>query len=196
MRRFRFGILARALAVPIGVIVGFFLLEHPMRVVETATVAETLRLLGARAEIPLIDGTQMLVEPHGHAAFWVIVLPSCSSLGPILALVALSTFLRRRPGGYPVPLAVGVACLSVFAGNLVRIGSSVAVGLFAGRASLVLFHNWVGSVFGFGYVLFGFVAMLWLVLPRRERSPGGAGLADGTDGGFGHDRDPALAGAV
>lgn len=194
MRRFRTGVLARALAVPIGVVIGFFVFEHPVRVVETATVAETLRLLGARAEIPLIDGTQMLVEPHGHAAFWVIVLPSCSSLGPILALLALSTFLRRRPGGYPVPLAVGVACLSVFAGNLVRIGSSVAVGLVAGRASLVLFHNWVGSVFGFGYVLFGFVVMLWLVLPRRERRSDDAAQRDVGEGGRPDGRELVLAG--
>jgi hypothetical protein len=30
-----------------------------------------------------------------------------------------------------------------------------------------MFHDWVGAVFTFGYTLFGFILMLYLVLPRR-----------------------------
>jgi exosortase/archaeosortase family protein len=61
----------------------------------------------------------------------------------------------------------GVAC--IVAGNLVRIGSSVVIGLLAGRVSLVLFHDWVGSTFGFGYTIGGFLVVLAILLRRRRR---------------------------
>ena len=62
---------------------------------------------------------------------------------------------------------IGVA--SIVVGNLVRIASSSVVGLLAGRVSLVLFHDWVGSSFGFAYTIGGFVLMLAVLLRRRRR---------------------------
>ena len=51
-------------------------------------------------------------------------------------------------------------------GNVLRITASVGMGLVAGRASLVLFHDWVGSLFAFAYILGGYILMISLLLPR------------------------------
>ena len=42
---------------------------------------------------------------------------------------------------------------------------SLWVGLEAGPASLVLFHDWVGTLFALTYTLVGFFLMLYLILP-------------------------------
>jgi len=157
----------RVILVPLGVLVGFLTLEHPMRVLETRVVVGLLGALGFGHDVPLVHGPQFLLAAPGHEAYWVEILPSCSSLGAILALVALSTVLRRRPGGLPVPMAALIACTTVFVGNILRIASSTVVGVYLGRVALVLFHNWAGSLFGFAYTLAGFVLMLVLVLPAR-----------------------------
>jgi hypothetical protein len=69
-------------------------------------------------------------------------------------------------------VATGAAVGTVVAGNILRISASLAVGLVAGRTSLVLFHDWVGSMFGFGYTLGGYVLLLYLLLPSDpDRHP-------------------------
>jgi carbamoyl-phosphate synthase large subunit len=68
-------------------------------------------------------------------------------------------------------LAIGAAVVAVVVGNFVRISSSVVVGLYAGRSSLVLFHDWVGSMIGFAFTLGGFILMLWILLPARAEAP-------------------------
>lgn len=166
----------RVVLVPVGVLVGFLTFEHPMRVLETRVVVGLLGAVGYGHDVPLVHGPSFLLAAPGHPAYWVLVLPSCSSLGALLALLGLSTVLRRRPGGLPVPLAVGIACVTVFVGNIVRIASSAVVGVYFGRIALVLFHNWAGSLFGFLYTLAGFVLMLRLVLPARPVVSTSSGL--------------------
>jgi len=99
----------------------------------------------------------------------VDITPSCSSLGPALAIALIATVMSI---GNPVSdrvLAGVVGVASIVVGNLVRIASSSVVGLQAGRVSLVLFHDWVGSSFGFAYTIGGFVLMLAILLRRRRR---------------------------
>jgi len=62
-------------------------------------------------------------------------------------------------------VALAAAATVIFAGNIVRIAASVAIGAVAGRGSLVLFHDWVGSAFALAYTIGGYVLMLWLLLP-------------------------------
>jgi exosortase/archaeosortase family protein len=166
----------RVVLVPLGVLAGFLLFQHPMRVLETRVVVGFLGALGFGHDVPLVHGPSFLLAAPGHPAYWVLVLPSCSSLGALLALLGLSTVLRSRPGGLPVPLAAGIACATVFVGNIVRIASSAVVGVYLGRVALVLFHNWAGSLFGFLYTLAGFVLMLRLVLPARQVAQTSTGL--------------------
>jgi exosortase/archaeosortase family protein len=83
--------------------------------------------------------------------------------------------LRRRTP-WRVLAVVGVilvlaAVAAVFVGNFLRICSSVVAALYAGKPSLVLFHDWVGSMIGFAFTLGGFVLMLWILLPARGTGP-------------------------
>lgn len=84
---------------------------------------------------------------------------------------------RRTRGGWWRGRLVAAAAASsaVFLGNQLRIDASAVSGLVAGRLTLVLFHNWVGSAFGFAYLLGGYVLMLWLLLPAERSSPMPAG---------------------
>jgi exosortase/archaeosortase family protein len=135
---------------------------------EALAVAEAVRAIGFHGVFG-VEGSEILLQQGSSAPFWVDITPSCSSLGPALALALIATIMSV---GNPVPdrvLAVVVGVASIVVGNLVRIGSSVIAGLLAGRVSLVLFHDWVGSTFGFAYTVGGFVLMLALLLRRRRR---------------------------
>ena len=68
-------------------------------------------------------------------------------------------------------ILVLAAVVAVFDGGFLRICSSVVVGLYAGKPSLVLFHDWVGGMIGFAFTLGGFVLMLWMFLPARGTGP-------------------------
>jgi exosortase/archaeosortase family protein len=145
--------------------------ETPFRHWEALMVAEMVNAVGQHGLLGVHD-SEILVS-YGSGArlqvFWVAITPSCSSLGPALALGLISYVMSV---GYPPSdrLLAGVAGVaSIVAGNLVRIGSSVIVGLHSGRASLVLFHDWVGSTFGFAYTVGGFVIVLAILLHRRRR---------------------------
>jgi carbamoyl-phosphate synthase large subunit len=62
-------------------------------------------------------------------------------------------------------LAFLVAAVVILTGNVLRIAASLWVGLEAGPGSLVLFHDWVGTLFALTYTLVGFFLMLYLILP-------------------------------
>ena len=145
--------------------------QTPFRHWEALTVAETCRAMGFHGVLA-VNGSQILLQPGSGPLFWVDITPSCSSLGPGLALALVATIMSV---GNPTSdrLLAGVAGVaSIVIGNLVRIGSSVVVGLLAGRVSLVLFHDWVGSTFGFAYTIGGFVLILAILLRRRRRRQG------------------------
>ena len=148
--------------------------QTPFRHGEAMAVAEAVRALGFHGVLG-VNGSQILItEGSGTSqqVFWVDITPSCSSLGPALAIALVATIMSA---GNPIRdrLLAGVAGVAaIVVGNLVRIGSSVVVGLLAGRVSLVLFHDWVGSTFGFAYTIGGFVLILAILLHRRRRRQG------------------------
>lgn len=147
--------------------VGFVLLQHPARRLEARASSALLQACGASG-LSVGAGSAILVVPKDHAPFRAIVTASCSSLASALAIGALATLApaRRRRRVF----ATGAAVATVIAGNILRISLSLAVGLVAGRASLILFHDWVGSMFGFAYTLGGYVLLLYLLLPSCPRS--------------------------
>ncbi|GEM_PF-1079450 len=166
----------RVLTVMAAVGGGFVLLEAPFRRFEILVCFHALRALGAHS-VAATAGATMLITPRS-GAFWIVLTPSCSSLSAILAVLALALCLRPASGRrWYVGSAVAVAV--VFVGNIIRIDSSVAIGLVAGRAALVLFHDWVGSIFGFASVLGAWVLLLWLQLPRHNVPAATAGPAAG-----------------
>jgi exosortase/archaeosortase family protein len=145
--------------------------ETAFRHWESLAVAEIVRAVGEHGVLGVHDSQILLSYSSGPGlqVFWVDITASCSSLGPALALALISYVMSV---GYPLSdrvLAGAVGVASIIVGNLVRIASSIIVGLHAGRVSLVLFHDWVGSTFGFAYTVGGFVLVLAILLHRRKR---------------------------
>jgi exosortase/archaeosortase family protein len=154
-----------AVGIAVALVVGGALLgREAARRFEADLTVHLLQALGGRVD-SLTDHS-ILVVPDGGAPFRVIVTASCSALAPVLALFAL-TLVAGRGAPPRRLLAATVAAGVVVAGNLVRIAASVGIGLWTGRSSLVLFHDVVGSVFGVGYTVFGYLLVVGLLLPRR-----------------------------
>jgi exosortase/archaeosortase family protein len=141
--------------------------QTPFRHWEALAIAGGVRALGFHGVL-IVNSDQILLSPRSGAPFWVDITPSCSSLGPALALTLLAVVVSAGRPASDRLLAGAAGIAGVIAGNLIRIGSSVIVGLMAGPVSLVLFHDWVGSIFGFAYTIGGFVLVLSILLRRRR----------------------------
>ena len=174
-------ILARPIGVILGVVVVFFLFDTVFRRFEAAVSAGVLHLVGVSAEaVQLVEGSSIAVFPPTAGPFLATVTSSCSSLSSLLAVAFLGLFTPRRE---PVRRGVALlsACAVILVGNIVRISGSLAIGLAAGPASLVLFHDWVGSLFAFAYTIGGYLLMLWILLPRTDEGHIDAGQAVSTN---------------
>ncbi len=141
---------------------GFYLFSTPLRDVEARIVLAVIRPAG---RVSVVGDHYFQVLPQTHAAFRAQLTPFCSSLVPVLALTAIALFilhgrLFRRVWALALAIAVIVAC------NVVRIAASLWVGLEVGARGLVLFHDWVGTLFGIAYTMVGFFLMLFLLLPK------------------------------
>jgi len=147
-----------------GAALGFVLLQARMRSLEAQGALWLLHLVSTRSAFGIAP-TTVLVVPRHHAAFDVLITPSCSSLASLLAFACLTPLMPRCPLRRRA-LAFGTAATVIAVGNVLRIAASIGVGLLAGRASLVLFHDWVGSMFTFVYTMGGYILMLSLLLPR------------------------------
>ena len=144
--------------------IGFAVVQAPSRRLE-AWAAASLVQLGGGGRVTLAANTSIIVYPARGSAFRALVTPSCSAASSVLALACLASITGRAARGRrlgAVTLAVGTVAI----GNVVRIAASLVVGLYAGRAALVLFHDWVGSVFAFAYTLGGYILMLYVLLGR------------------------------
>ena len=144
-------------------LVGYVVLARPARHLEAVAAVGLLRALGAHDVFLSGQSAVGLVPPHGPA-FQAIVTSTCSSLASLLSLACLG---RLMPPSSRRNRAMAAALALVAFGNVVRIAASVGVGLVAGRAGLVLFHDWVGSMFAFAYTLCGYILMVSMLLPRR-----------------------------
>jgi exosortase/archaeosortase family protein len=172
-RRLRVGV-ALGLSLVIA-FAGFALLTGAMRDVEGELV---LGLLGRDARISVVGDHVFQVLPADQDAFRASLTPYCSALIPVLALAAISLCVLR---GSPVRRVVAfvVAGAVVVLGNVLRIAGSLWVGREAGPGSLVLFHDWVGTLFALLYTLVGFFLMLYLILPSATaRIPRAARVSD------------------
>lgn len=171
-------------------VAGFVLLQQWMRGAETAATVGLLHALGVGG---ISRGYQdsIIIDAHSRGSFAAILTPACSSLASLLALGGLAV-LRPTGARGRLALAVTAAMAVVFVGNIARIAASIGVGLLTGPSALVLFHDWVGSLFAFAYTLGGFVVMMWILLPRDGvalddlcRAASGAGSSSGAGSGSG-----------
>ena len=147
---------------------GFALLQGPTRHLEALATGWTLHLV-AGGRPPLALGPVIIVLPPHGEPFSALVTPACSVLASVLALVCLASLAASSRGRsrFREIAALVAAVGTVSAGNVIRMAAVLWVGSVGGRGALVMFHDWVGAVFTFGYTLFGFILMLYLVLPRR-----------------------------
>ena len=145
-------------------LVGFAVLKGPMRSLEIAVVLAVLRAGGRLTEI---GGYAIQALPAHQLPFRVEVTPYCSSLVAILALAGIAGFVlpgprMRRLAAFAAASVLVVVC------NIARIAASIWVGIRYGAGDLVLFHNWVGTLFALAYTLLGFIFMLFLMLPKTQ----------------------------
>lgn len=151
----------------LATVLGFVLLSGPMR---TAEIAAVLAILHPDAhQLSAVSGHAIQALPSRGLAFRVQVTPYCSSLIAVLALGGIAGFILHGPLRLRLAAFAGAAAL-VVACNVVRIAASVWVGLRFGPGDLVLFHNWVGTLFALAYTLIGFLFMLYLMLPKRQET--------------------------
>ena len=170
--------LPRSLAILVASFVGFFLLQHPARVLESHAVAGLLSLLGAHGT-HVVLGTYVDVEPAEHGLLLASLTPACSSLAALLAITCIAGLSRAGTRSRRLA-ALAIALTVIAVGNILRMAAVLAVGLFAGRSVLVLFHDWVAGMFTFAYVLGGYVLFLYLVLPDRRPAKDAAEAAPAT----------------
>lgn len=151
----------------IGVLTAvFFVFQADFRTAEATLCADIAALITPHRALE-VQGPYILIVPYHSQAFVAYVTPTCSSFAPMLALLCLSTILPRHSGPRRAVAAL-VSMAIVFIGNLLRISASVLAGVYAGRGTLVLFHNWVGSAFTFLYILGGFMLMIAVMLPSSK----------------------------
>lgn len=168
------GTLVRIAALVALTFLSFALLQGLARRTEAQAAIWVLHAVGAE-NVGMAGATSVYVVPDDKSSFLAVVTPSCSALASVLAigglaLLAPASSRRRRA------FAITAAVLTVAVGNILRIAASLLVGLVAGRGSLVLFHDAVGSVFSFAYTLGGYVLLLYLLLPATPRAPAPAPL--------------------
>jgi carbamoyl-phosphate synthase large subunit len=97
------------------------------------------------------------------------VTESCSSILSVLGLTALTvTVLRGRRHHAVAGLVVAVGALLAL--NNLRLAGSALAGLLWGTPALVLFHDWVGTVWSLAATLGGFLLMVCITLPTAERA--------------------------
>jgi carbamoyl-phosphate synthase large subunit len=159
-----FGAIVFCIAVAI---VGFRWLNVPMRDGEMRAVADLLGLVSHSVSLTAHHTFQVL--PAAQQPFRAHVTPYCSSLVSILALGGIGFFIMRG-ALWRRALSFVAAAVFILACNVVRIAASLAVGLRYGDRSLVLFHDWVGTMFGLAYTMGGFFFMLWLLLPSAKNT--------------------------
>jgi exosortase/archaeosortase family protein len=148
---------------------GFYLCQNFARHGEMLASIGILHALGAHNVISA-GSAGILVLPVHHEPFIAVITPSCSSLASVLAISCLAFLARSYPLRRRV-VAMSAAVGSVVIGNILRIAGSIGVGLISGRSSLLLFHDWVGSIFGLAYTLFGYLIMLYILLPPEPDRP-------------------------
>lgn len=148
-------------------LVGFAVLINPMRRFEVALSAGILNLFG-QDRISTALGDAYLIFIDGSSPIVANLTASCSSLSNILALSALAfVCMRQRPQA-----AVGLLLATIWAvlANQVRLILTLLAGVRFGLRSVVLFHDWVGAVLNFCFVLIGLLTMVAFTMQQPERA--------------------------
>ncbi len=146
----------------------FELLIDPMRRFETSAIAWFFSLVGSNS-VTVAHNDSLLIVSSGHQPMLTFISPSCSSLMGLLALATLAAAVMRRRRATTV-LAYLASASVLFILNLGRMIASAAAGVWFGSGAMLLFHDWVGTVWNFIATLFGFLLLQFLTSPPSERA--------------------------
>ncbi|MGY1670941.1 hypothetical protein [Geodermatophilus sp. SYSU D00710] len=149
-------------------VAGFATLSGPLQVLEARAVAVVLGWLDPTWSSGVLPGHVLLFRGDGEVID-AVVTASCSSVLSVLGLVALTAVVLRSRGLHALGGLV-VAVLAVVLLNHGRLLLSALAGLQWGEGALVLFHDWVGTVWNLVATLGGFLVMVWVTLPAAERA--------------------------
>lgn len=162
--------LTRAVGLVLGVVVLFSLIQGPVRQLEASLLGVMLRALPGTGEVVVV-GPSVVVFPEGEVYIRAILLPSCSSLAPVLAMAVLWPLAPRRQRLRRGARAVGLAAVVIAVGNLTRLLLSLLAGRWFGVGALVAFHDSVGAAFSYVYVIVGLLVGLRTLLAPSPADP-------------------------
>lgn len=139
-----------------------------MQVHEARGVVVVLRLFGVDGVSGALPRHILIFGPDG-AVLNAAVTASCSSILSIVGLTALTvTVFRRRRQHAIAGLAVAVTALVLL--NGIRLAASAIAGIWWGRPAMILFHDWVGSLWNLAATFAGFLVLVAVTLPAPERA--------------------------
>ena len=149
-------------------LVGFRYLTDPLRELEARGLAQVLSWIYPGRASGVVPG-HVLVFPERGGIIDAVVTASCSSILSVLGLTALTAvILRGRKLHALAGLLLALAC--ILALNHLRLLLSALAGIWWGDGALVLFHDWVGTLWNLVATLGGFLLMVWVALPALERA--------------------------
>ncbi|MCU1360760.1 MAG: hypothetical protein JWN99_2049 [Ilumatobacteraceae bacterium] len=157
---------ARLAAVVATVWIGFTLLIGAWRAAEAWVVVAGLGAFGVHSASRV--GHQIVVTRADDSMFLANIGPLCASLGIVLLFGAIAVFAvsgdrRQRVRAFVRGAGIVVVC------NLIRISSTVLMGLWKGPAALESFHDGLATGFAVVFVLTG-CALFAFSLPPVSRS--------------------------
>lgn len=148
--------------------VGFRYLTDPLRKLEALGLAQVLSWMEPGRVSTVVPG-HVLLFPERGGIIDAVVTPSCSSILSVLGLTALTAVILRGRKLHAVGgLLLAVAALLVL--NHLRLLLSALAGMWWSDGALVLFHDWVGTLWNLAATLGGFLLMVWCALPTLERA--------------------------
>jgi carbamoyl-phosphate synthase large subunit len=135
---------------------------------EAAWTVQILHLLGEHRVSSVLPGHVLMFRPGGEVLDGEVTT-SCSSILTVVGLTALTVaVLRKRRLHALGGLLVGL--VAVVVANDLRLIASTLAGLHWGRPAMILFHDWVGTIWTLAATLGGFLLMVCLTLPTSERA--------------------------
>jgi exosortase/archaeosortase family protein len=160
-------VMVEIVGVSLWCVIGFNLFIDAARSMEITISSGILERLGEENVSTVLGDAFLIFGPEGPPIV-ANLTASCSSLGNMLALSALAfACMRQRPQA-----AVGLLCAAVWAvvANQIRLVLSLLAGVRLGVRSLVLFHDWVGAIINFCFVLIGLLVMVAFTMQQPERA--------------------------
>jgi exosortase/archaeosortase family protein len=147
---------------------GYYGAAEWLRLHETAWVVGALHLIGEDRVSDVLPGHILMFRDDGELVNGVVTT-SCSSILTVVGLTALTVAVLRGRRQHAF-LGLLVALVAVVVANDLRLAASTYAGLAWGRPALVLFHDWVGTVWTLAATLGGFLLMVCISLPAAERA--------------------------